>query len=280
MTRPTPSDTAKPSYDSFALGRTPGQRGAEIIAGIRHELAATPETRALSRMAGRMVTRLIRVLERSDVAFNYVPGRLYGFKALIERHLPEDPAGCVVVDIAAGFSPRSLYLAQQHPDVTFIEIDLPDVVREKQRRLRQGHGFTVPDNLRWYEADLGVQRLLSVLEDQQVNIITAAGLNAYFSHDDITQIAANAHESLQPGGVYISDIPWRTGMDRIAQAARFFSQQAGEYKGIVEGPQQAHDIVLAAGFSSVETILLSELTDAPQMPQPLIDFAIVVAAVK
>jgi len=49
-----------------------------------------------------------------------------------------------------------------------IEIDLPDVIQEKQKRLEKG-GISIPPNILWKSADLGVQPLNAVLEGQLVN---------------------------------------------------------------------------------------------------------------
>jgi hypothetical protein len=42
------SPTALPSSDVLGLGRTSGQRGAEIMAGVRAEITPSPITIALS----------------------------------------------------------------------------------------------------------------------------------------------------------------------------------------------------------------------------------------
>ena len=100
-----PSPTATPGGDSFGLGRTPGQRGAEILAGFRAEKLPSPETRALSRMSGRVFARLLLNLadEESksgfparDLAARVAPvADLAHLRVLGLQNAPEDPVKVV-----------------------------------------------------------------------------------------------------------------------------------------------------------------------------------------
>lgn len=276
------SHTARPSQDTVGLGRTPGQRGAEVLAGLRAEMMPSPSTKALSRVMGRVVARMLKEMEK-EAAVNFVMARFLGFKEMVLQALESAPTpngAMTVVDIAAGFSPRNFQLAIEHPDVTFIEIDLPDVVAEKQKRLRRGASIILPDNMRWLSADLGVEPLHEVLHGQQVDVVTAEGLNAYFSNKEMSRIAANVLPNLKPGGFYVSDIPWREGLDQIQEAARFFSRQAGEFKGIIEDRDTAQAIMQKGGYDQVEVLLFSELPPRANIPKPLIEFAYLVRAHK
>jgi O-methyltransferase involved in polyketide biosynthesis len=137
------------------------------------------------------------------------------------------PEGMTVVDIAAGFSPRGIQLANAYPDIQVIEIDLPDVVRDKQLRLKNARNITVPRNISWKSADPGVTPLSEVLDGQLVDFVVAEGLAAYFTPADNQRIAWQIRQSLRPGGKYLCDIPWEQGMKYARNATRFFSRQAG-----------------------------------------------------
>lgn len=57
----------------------------------------------------------------------------------------------LVVEIGAGLSPRGLIHARRHPETHYLELDLPDMVAAKRRRL---HATPVPDNYRIEPLDL------------------------------------------------------------------------------------------------------------------------------
>lgn len=89
MTNIAPSPTAQPSHDSLGLGKTPGQRGAEIIAGLRAELFPSPEHRALSRFGSRMIAMLVTRLEKRPEALNYIVVRPATMTELARRTLKQ-----------------------------------------------------------------------------------------------------------------------------------------------------------------------------------------------
>ncbi|GEM_PF-697145 len=272
--------TAIPSIDRMGLGRTPGQRGAEILAGLRAELMPSPETEALAKTGGRVAAWIFMRLEKSTAALNFVAARLAGITELVRRAVPPEKEDVILVDIAAGFSPRGLMLAQAFPQARVIEVDLPGVVEEKQVRLRKAKELVVPPNLSWLAADLGVTALSDVLEDQRVDVVSAEGLNAYFPPEDITRVAHHIGYSLVPGGAYISDIPWQKGMAHAQTATRFFSRQAGDFRGIIEGPEQARTLMEEAGYSDIEVYHPSALAGQVGSPTPVLDFSLFIVAHK
>ncbi|GAB4275298.1 MAG: hypothetical protein Kow0080_24580 [Candidatus Promineifilaceae bacterium] len=276
------SPTAKPTQDTVGLGRTPGQRGAEVIAGLRAQLIPSPVTKTLSTFTGRMFAQILMGME-NRAAVNFVIARYLGFKEFVRQALEALTAvtnNITVVDLAAGFNPRNFDLAQEWPNVTFIEIDLPDVVAEKEKRLQKAYSLVLPSNIQWLSADLGVDPLHKILENQQVHVVTAEGLNAYFTPAEVTQIAANIRPNLVPGGWYVSDIPWKTGMDKIAESARFFSRQAGEFKCILNDKEEAAALMQNAGYDPVDVMHFSELPFRADIPEELIEFAFLVRAQK
>ena len=60
------SPTARETQGTLPVGKSQGQRSAEIVAGIRAELMPTAEYIAMSRVAGRMAASLILRLGRGD----------------------------------------------------------------------------------------------------------------------------------------------------------------------------------------------------------------------
>lgn len=270
--------TAQTSPDAFGLGRTSGQRGAEILAGLRAELLPSPESMALARFGGRAIARLAMAMEKNPAALNFIVARLLGITRLIQQNLPVEDDNLWLVDIAAGFSPRGIHLAQSRPTAQVIEVDLPDVVREKEVRLRRARNLYIPPNLSWRSADLAVMPLANVLDGEPVDVISAEGLNAYLTPHDITRTATRIRECLKPGGVYVSDIPWTEGMHHAQQATRFFSRQAGTYKGVVDSTEEMRELMFAAGYKEVLVYKPSESAAELGLPTPLLDFSFFVVA--
>jgi O-methyltransferase involved in polyketide biosynthesis len=268
------SHTAIPSTDHLGLGRTSGQRGAEILAGFRAEKLPSPETLALSRWSGRIVARMLLQLVRSDAQMNYAIARAIVIEGLVRRALPADLTGVTVVEIASGMSPRGLRMARAIPEAKIIEVDLPGVVQDKKTRLAKAKDVTIPPNLEWREADLGNTPLQDVLEGKEVEAVSAEGLLGYFTHADITRISRNVKDSLKPGGVFVTDMGWTEGMEAIRQITTFFSRQAGIYKGLVKNAEQAREILMAAGYESVDMHLASEFIEDFKLPQPLVDISL------
>lgn len=268
------SDTARPSIDQLGLGKTSGQRGAEILAGFRAEKLPSPETLALSRWSGRIVARMLLQLVRTDGQVNYAIARSMVMEGLIRRTLPVDLSNVTIVDVASGLSPRGLLMARAFPEAKVIEVDLPGVVQDKKTRLAKAKDVTIPPNLEWPEADLGNTPLQDVLEGKEVEAVSAEALLGYFTHAEITKIARNIKDSLKPGGVFVTDMGWTEGMESIRQITTFFSRQAGVYKGLVKNAEQARDILMAAGYESVDMHLASEFIEAFKLPQPLVDISL------
>ena len=275
------SPTALPSSDQLGLGRTSGQRGAEILAGLRAELIPSPTTKALARFSGQLVARLmIQVMGRGNVpGMNYIAVRTSSLAALIKEFIA-DQKDVLLVEIAAGFSPRGLELALALPQAQVIEIDLPDVVQEKRKRLEKGRDVTIPPNLSWREADMGVVSLKEVLEGKVANVITAEGLMPYFPHEQQVRIAQQVYENLTPRGLFLADMTWHEGVQKAEEGTRFFSRQAGKVLGTVKTKEEAATIFTEAGYQNVDVHLPSELAERYNLLTPVLDFQLLVAAQK
>ncbi|NWG15844.1 MAG: class I SAM-dependent methyltransferase [Chloroflexi bacterium] len=278
---PSASPTAQPSPDALGLGRTSGQRGAEIIAGFRAEKYPSPETLALSRWAGRIAARIFMRLPQSDKAMNYLVARLYGLTELARRALPDHRENITIVELACGLSPRGLYMAREFPNVQIIEIDLPDVVRDKQQRLQQARSLTLPPNIRWMAADLGVQSLDEILEKQQVDIVVAEGLTPYFSNAEVIRMLQRIKNSLKPGGSLVCDLPWDEGPGGEGQqVAGLFSRQAGLYKCKLKNEAEARQLLADAGYEFIELHRPAQMAETLKLAQPLIEYSFFASARK
>jgi hypothetical protein len=267
------SYTARPTPDTVGLGRTAGQRTAEIFAGLRAELMPSEETRALSRMSGRVIARLMMGLGRPEL-FNFVPVRLGGFHGLIHKHLPTSPpVGTTIVEIGAGFSPRGLQLARALPQALVIEVDLPDVIEEKQKRLSKMADGTLPANLTWRTADLGVTPLADVLEGMKVDMVVAEGLLPYFTHEEIPAVGGHVRASLRPGGTFIADLGYTSpeGEQQARKVVSMFRRQTRTTPGSVTDEATAQRLFAEAGYDRVTLYRMPDIAEMFDLPRPAPD---------
>jgi O-methyltransferase involved in polyketide biosynthesis len=287
---PLPSQGAKPSNgvqtlsqgasgttrdttreDILGMGRTAGQRTAEVFAGLRAELMPMPETAALSRLSGRIAARLMMALSHKKV-LNFVPVRTGSFVGLIKKALGKETAGKVVVEIASGFSPRGVMLAKEIPDAQVIEIDLPDVIEEKRKRLVNA-GIAIPPNISWKSADLDVQSLAEVLDHQNVDIVSAEGLMAYFEYPNITRIAKSVYQSLKPGGIFIADLGYMEaqGVQEASRIVQMFRRYTSSTPGAVYNEETAYRLFREAGYEEIELYRMPQTAALFDLPQPVSD---------
>ncbi len=279
-TQPAVSPTAKDTHeqDLLGMGRTAGQRTAEVFAGLRSEMMRTPEANALSNMAGRITARLIMAMG-SKKALNFVPVRHGSFAGLIKQTLGSDTKGKVFVEIAAGYSPRGITLAKELPDLQVIEIDLPDVIAEKRKRLERG-GISIPPNITWIAADLGVEPLDAVLEHQQVDVVSAEGLMPYFKLEDITRIARSVHQSLKAGGVFIADLGFTDskGAQETGRLVKIFERYTSSAPGYVTEEETGYRVFRDAGYETVDLYRIEQTAALFDLPQPVSDVLLIMVS--
>jgi len=255
----------------LGMGRTAGQRTAEVFAGLRAELVPMPETAALARMSGRIAARLMICLTSKKV-LNFVPMRTDSFAGLIKQALGQDSTGKVLVEIGSGFSPRGITLAKKIPNLQVIEIDLADVIEEKRKRLEHGN-IAIPSNITWKSADLGVQPLAEVLGHQRVDVVTAEGLMAYFSYPDMTRIAKNVYQSLKTGGTFIADVGFMDGQgaQEASRIVQIFRRYTSSMAGAVYDEETAYRIFRDAGYDEIELYRMPHTAALFNLPQPVSD---------
>lgn len=175
-----------------------------------------------------------------------------------------------VVELACGMSPRGTAFAQRHPDVTYVEVDLPEMVRRKQDRVERLRGPR--DNHRFEPADvmtgLQLSRLFSTLDRGAGVAVVTEGLVNYFSRADVVELWRRlAHELHRfPRGRYLSDLHVTSEAGRVDRA---FMLALG---AAVRSPVQLHFVdvsearltLLAADFDHARLWAPYEL--AEQLP--------------
>jgi O-methyltransferase involved in polyketide biosynthesis len=271
------SQISPQTTDSFGIGKTQGQRKAELVAALRAEFQSSAESRAMSKSSARIAAGVMIRVSREKTFLNYLLARPVAFRSVIEARMPK---GAVkIVEIAAGLSTRSLHMARALPNAEIVEVDLPDVVADKQQRYAKA-GIEIPENLSWKTADLGVTPLWEVLEDQQADIIVAEGLTQYYPSDGIERIARNVLRCLTPGGFYICDFSLEPLRKYLTQtntpAARLFIRQAGAMPGILANEQAGIDLLHRAGYETVEVLHIADLTASIRsVPKPFPELSVI-----
>lgn len=284
-TSPQQSPTAEASPDHIGIGRTSGQRTAEILAALRAELTPNPLTRGLASTGGLIAARLMRALI-SDDKLNFSPTRVGAFAQLVRNALVELPEEQppIYVDLAAGFSPRGVILAQERPDLQVIEIDLPDVVAEKQRRLQRSLSLTDIPNVQWRGADLGTNSLLDLLGETHPSVISSEGLLPYLTEEAIQQLLTHANQMLQPGGHFIGDFTIERGRQGVAQALAMFTRLASLRSSDSPNWAPSEDEILglfrALGYDLLRGYSLPQLAEMFDLLAPVPDAVLIVDARK
>lgn len=280
MTQPSDKAHVSPDMsvktpDSMGIGSTQGQRAAEIISAIRAQQLPSPETNALTRFSGRLFARMVLQLAGNRaVGANIIGARTQAFSKIVKDHLKNRP-NALVVELAAGFSPRGVQLAREIPTIKVIEIDLPDVLREKQFRLKRASDVIIPPNIEWRPGDLAKQLLAEVLNNERADVIVMEGLLPYFSREDCRLIISQALGSLKPDGISVCDILYRKEMEEINRLGVFshYRRQAGSVKYHATSEEDIHELFSEAGFASATIYAPSRIAEEWQLIQPVKDYS-------
>ena len=268
--------------DKMALGHNPSTRSAELVAGARAFLMNTHETVSLSRMSGRIVARFLTDLDGKINILWFFPARMIVIEALTKRFIPQDKPDLLLVDVAAGFSPRGLHLAQEYPLAEVIEIDLPEMIEEKKNRLVRGK-IEIPPNLKWLSADLATATLADVLEGRKADLITSEGLTLYLTPDENARLCKQIAACLAPGGVFMEEIYLRDKFLTLRQSpnvnsvASFILRMVGGVPGIMPKVDTAKKYLSDAGFTGITEYPVTEMMKELEQTPPVDVISIMVA---
>lgn len=248
------------------LGFTQEQRGSELQAAARAELIPTPETRALSSRIGRVFAKLARRVGISQELQNYFAFRPFGMMEMLKRGIP---AGCPqphILDPLGGYTPQMLWLARDLPHARVYEIDLPDVIQDKAKRLRNAKDVVIPPNLTWYGANLYERSLSEVLKGQKMHVII--GMGAFLTPPEYVRLLHYLGENLTPDGAIVGNLPWKPGMTALAESSLLYRVQVGPLPGATDDLNQVRGMFYEAGFYDVSFTNYVELAQALRQPTP------------
>ncbi|MCW2968744.1 MAG: class SAM-dependent methyltransferase [Solirubrobacteraceae bacterium] len=204
--------------------------------------------------------------------------------ALLARHLVIDAlledaiaAGTVgqVLEVAAGMSPRGWRFAERHPDLLYVEADLPDMAARKRAALARigrpaSHRVVELDALT-QDGPLSLASVAAGLEPGRGLAIITEGLLSYLPRDAVLALWRGFAETIAafPGGVYLSDL--HVDADTPVAAARAFEAALSalvrtKVSVHFDTADEARDALLAAGFSEARVFPAGEHPAAPSRP--------------
>lgn len=162
--------------------------------GISHQVFATKK--------GKSLAALVHPLE--SWAEKYVGGSMRStlkqrhtllddqLKTLIEQH-PQ----LQVLEIASGLSPRGWWFRQHYPEITYRELDLPDMAQTKQAALQQIEA-NAPDMLSVDLFTAEFKQAFDLFDPSLPLVVISEGLINYFDKPLLAQLIQSIAEYGQP----------------------------------------------------------------------------------
>ena len=184
-----------------------------------------------------------------------------------------------IIELAAGLAPRGVNFARSNPDIQYVELDLPGVIKEK-RAVIADLGIGTPPNLRIEEGDAlkasDMAKAASSFSKNKPVAIVNEGLLRYLNFDEKTEVARNVHALLiEFGGAWITpDISLRSALSREDEASGGHIQSLAQTTGIdvsqnvFEDESHARDFFEALGFK-IERHSFLEVSDQLVSPAKL-----------
>lgn len=186
-----------------------------------------------------------------------------------------------VIEVAAGFSPRGISMTE-NPNVTYVEMDLPDVARQKRAliaKMMEQTTMMQRPNLHIVEGSAldasALSKAARILTDKPIAIVNE-GLLRYCTHDEKEVIAKNIYELLSgTGGVWITPDVTARGMNAtgpLKQVVREQNQRLMELTGIDVRQNYFRDEATARAFFeslgfTIERHSFAEVAHALVSPQ-------------
>ena len=180
-----------------------------------------------------------------------------------------------VIELASGMSPRGFAFTERHPELTYVEVDLPDMAARKVEAL--GRLRSPLDNHRVEAADVmtGVQlsRIFSSLDRSAGVAVVTEGLLNYFPRTEVVELWRRlAHELHRfPHGRYLSDlhVESEAGLVDRAFTVALGTAVRGRVQLHFDDVSEARQVLLAADFDYAELWAPDELrAQLPGMDAP------------
>ena len=171
-----------------------------------------------------------------------------------------------VVELACGMSPRGLRLVGRHPELSYVEVDLPAMAARKKAALdrigtdRTRHRVQPADVL----AD-GLTAVFAALDDTTGVAVVTEGLLNYLPTEEVVRLWSRLAEELRafPHGVYLSDlhVAARVGPPDRLLAFGLGLAVRGRIHFHFADDDAAADALLTSGFATSRLHAPSEYAD-------------------
>jgi O-methyltransferase involved in polyketide biosynthesis len=240
--------------------------------GLSHPELTTAEGRALYLAAAgpQLPLRLLGAPTIED----FLLARHTVIDALLEEAIAAGRVG-QVLEVACGMSPRGWRFTERHPDLVYVEADLPAMAARKRAALAR---IGRPERHRVADLDalapdgpLSLAAVAAALDPDRGLAIITEGLLSYLPRDAVLDLwsAFAAAIGRFPDGEYLSDL--HVGADGPSLLGRAFAAALGAF---VRTPvavhfadaQEARGALLGAGFAAATVTRASDHPAAPSRP--------------
>lgn len=184
-----------------------------------------------------------------------------------------------VVELASGVATHGINLARSNPELSYVEVDLPDVVKEK-RAVIDKLGIATPPNLTIAEGNAlsedDIRKAITGFDTEKPLTVVNEGLMRYLTFDEKTVLAQTVHKLLSEyGGYWVTpDISLRQALAREDAVASGHTEGLKQTtaidinKNVFEDEQHAKEFFEGLGFA-VERHSFLEVTDQLVSPERL-----------
>ena len=184
-----------------------------------------------------------------------------------------------VVELASGVATHGINLTRSNPNLSYVEVDLPDVVKKK-RVVIDEVGIEVPSNLTIVEgnalSEADIRKAVAGFDTAKPLTVVNEGLMRYLTFDEKTELARTVYTLLSEyGGVWVTpDVSLRQALAREDAVATGHTQGLMQTTGIdidknvFEDEEHAKEFFEELGFS-VERHSFLEVTDQLVSPERL-----------
>jgi O-methyltransferase involved in polyketide biosynthesis len=231
---------------------------------------------------------LFRIVNAYMVLYRWLNPKKFSLQhMLLHRHTAINyllkRSGCrQIIEIASGFSPRGS-MASADGSVRYFEVDMPDVIALKQKRLREsaaGGEVLERNNFTLMSGD--ITRLDFQRFPQARSFIITEGLMMYFAREEQLRIWRNIADCINScGGEYVFDYipcdiePPRSWLGRLLSRLRSVWLQP-TYAYDERTRTQVADDLLSAGFRNVDIFDSADIARAWHLPHSDIKTRVIV----
>ena len=241
--------------------------------GLSHQQFVTPMGRA-AYWALKPMNGFMQLMVGASID-TFLLQRHFVLDHLVEQAIEEGYEQ--VVELAAGLSSRGYLIKQAHPDVHYVEGDLPGMSARKAELLdklaRQSGHITQPCNILDESSFQSIETLLAGLDKSKKTLIITEGLVNYFDLETIRKVWSRMAVAMKgfPQARYITEVYPKLEQHpsyryvKVAQkVVGFFTQ--GEYPLHYNSNEAMQQGFLEDGFASVSVTAPEDYYDKLDMP--------------